>query len=61
MNFAPESEREGFLSTHGFGHLLDAIQMPGSATLRYFFEKEDHTQSVFTIAKYLTCLRVRTH
>ncbi|MEM9242093.1 MAG: hypothetical protein AAGB07_19145 [Pseudomonadota bacterium] len=56
MQFAPRSERNEFLETNNLGHLLDAERLPGSATLRYIFEQEDHTQSVFTLAKYLTTL-----
>ena len=56
MQFALRSERTDFLETNNLGHLLDADRLPGAVTLRYIFEQEDHTQSVFTLAKYLTTL-----
>ena len=56
MRFGIESNRDEFLDMHGFNHLLNAKQMPGKNRLRYFFEKEDHTRSLFTIAKYLATM-----
>ncbi|MEM6713276.1 MAG: hypothetical protein AAF590_13490 [Pseudomonadota bacterium] len=56
MKFAPRSERTEFLETNNLGHLLTADRLPGAATVRYVFEQEDHTQSVFTLAKFLTGL-----
>ncbi|MEM8689390.1 MAG: hypothetical protein AAGF81_18825, partial [Pseudomonadota bacterium] len=56
MDFAAKIDHTTLLNTHGFSTLLEADRMPGFSTLRYDFHKEDHTQSVFTIAEFLVSL-----
>lgn len=56
MKYSDERHREQFLGLSGYGHLLQNSEMPGRHLLRYFFESEDHTKSVFTLAKFITKL-----
>jgi hypothetical protein len=56
MKLAEPDKLDEFLTENGFGELLGAEQMPGKSLLQYSFEAEDHTRSVYPIAKYLTNL-----
>lgn len=53
MKLAEPTEQDIFIVEHGFGELIDIERMPGKSVLFYNFEGENHTQSVYTIAKFL--------
>lgn len=56
MKYSDASHREEFLKQSGYGQLLKSTEMPGQHVFRYFFEKEDHTKSVFTLAKFIATM-----
>lgn len=56
LKSAEPSKREEFIAEQGFSELIAAERMPGKFLLAYSFEREDHTRSVYTIAKFLTGL-----
>ena len=56
MKSAEPNKREEFMAEHGFSELIAAERMPGQSLLTYNFVREDHTSSVYIIAKFLTGL-----
>ena len=52
MILAEPADQEKFIVDRGFGELIGAQRMPGNSVLVYNFEGENHTQSVYTIAKF---------